>query len=77
MVLFSEKPTDFTGKREAGRIRQDKAKVVFCDTFEIILCFSKLSGEGNSKWDVLVDTLQIWLVVFLTSRVNFFNKKPF
>lgn len=49
MVLFSEKPTDFTGKREAGRIRQDKAKVVFCDTFEIILCFSKLSGEGNSK----------------------------
>lgn len=29
MVLFSEKPTDFTSKREAGRIRQDKAKVVF------------------------------------------------
>lgn len=44
-----QKSTDFTIKRKEGRIRQEKAKVVFCDTFETILCFSKLYGEGNIK----------------------------
>jgi len=48
-VFVFQKSTDFTVKRKEGRIRQEKAKVVFCDTFEMILWFFKLCGEGNVK----------------------------